>query len=191
MTYFGNHDMGRFLSETGASARSLKLAFGMLATLRGTPQIYAGDEIALEGGGDPDNRRDFPGGFPGDAVNDFLPAARTGDAADVHDYVAAAMAFRHAHPALTRGNLKHAFASDAVYAFTRTSGPDKLLIVLNPTPQPQSVTLSNAPGTALETASSLTEVFAMTPEATAPATFSGSAATLTAPPQSLTVYQVH
>jgi glycosidase len=35
--------------------------------MRGMPQIYYGDEIGMPGGNDPDNRQDFPGGFPGDA----------------------------------------------------------------------------------------------------------------------------
>ena len=63
----GNHDTTRFLSEAGATPGKLKLAFGILATMRGMPQIYSGDEIAMMGGEDPDNRRDFPGGFGGDA----------------------------------------------------------------------------------------------------------------------------
>jgi catechol-2,3-dioxygenase len=33
--------------------------------------LYYGDEIALPGGNDPDNRRDFPGGWSGDARNAF------------------------------------------------------------------------------------------------------------------------
>jgi glycosidase len=36
-------------------------------TARGIPMIYYGDEIGMRGGGDPDNRRDFPGGWPEDA----------------------------------------------------------------------------------------------------------------------------
>lgn len=38
----------------------LKLALVFIFTTRGIPQIYYGTEVALEGGSDPDNRRDFP-----------------------------------------------------------------------------------------------------------------------------------
>jgi glycosidase len=55
----------------------LKLALGLLFTLRGMPQIYSGDEIGMTGGEDPDNRHDFPGGFAGDAHNAFSGAGRT------------------------------------------------------------------------------------------------------------------
>ena len=63
--------MKRFMGEPGASKEKLKNAFSLLLTMRGVPQLYAGDEIAMPGGDDPDNRRDFPGGFPGDTRNAF------------------------------------------------------------------------------------------------------------------------
>ncbi len=65
VTFIGNHDMKRFLTDANGSQDKLKLAFSLLATLRGIPQLYYGDEIGMTGGDDPDNRHDFPGGFPG------------------------------------------------------------------------------------------------------------------------------
>jgi glycosidase len=55
----------------------LKLAATFLLTTRGSVQWYYGDEIGMEGGDDPDNRRDFPGGFPKDLRNAFLSQGRT------------------------------------------------------------------------------------------------------------------
>ena len=78
VTFLGNHDDRRFMSEEGSSPAKLKAAFSLLLTLRGIPQIYSGDEIAMAGGDDPDNRRDFPGGFPGDPHNAFT-ARRTAE----------------------------------------------------------------------------------------------------------------
>ncbi len=69
--FLGNHDTVRFLGEQGATPDELQMAFAVLLTMRGMPQIYSGDEIAMKGGDDPDNRRDFPGGFPGDAQSAF------------------------------------------------------------------------------------------------------------------------
>src|SRR5205809_3072956 len=57
MTFIGNHDMGRFMNEPGASTAGLKLAQTFILTTRGIPQLFYGDEIAMHGGGDPDNRR--------------------------------------------------------------------------------------------------------------------------------------
>ena len=75
--FLGNHDQVRFLSQPHATAALLRLGFGLLMTLRGMPELYSGDEIAMLGGEDPDNRRDFPGGFPGDKENAFTAAGRT------------------------------------------------------------------------------------------------------------------
>ncbi len=59
--FFGNHDTTRFAGtpEEGTCAR-LKLAFGLIFTVRGIPEMYYGDGIGMPGGRDPDNRRDFP-----------------------------------------------------------------------------------------------------------------------------------
>ncbi|MGH9526410.1 MAG: alpha-amylase family glycosyl hydrolase [Terriglobales bacterium] len=64
-----------------AAARRLQLAFAFLLTMRGEPMIYYGDEIGMTGSKHPDNRRNFPGGFPG-ARQDAFTAA--GPAATAH-----------------------------------------------------------------------------------------------------------
>lgn len=63
VTFIGNHDTTRFLTDAGDSVPKLKLAMGLLVTLRGMPLIYSGDEIGMDGGKDPDNRHDFPAVF--------------------------------------------------------------------------------------------------------------------------------
>ncbi|GGK12821.1 alpha-amylase [Deinococcus malanensis] len=61
-----NHDVPRFLNEPGYGVaedeirRRYHMALGALMTLPGIPQLYYGNEIAMYGGGDPDNRRDMP-----------------------------------------------------------------------------------------------------------------------------------
>ncbi|MCC7052177.1 MAG: cyclomaltodextrinase N-terminal domain-containing protein [Gemmatimonadaceae bacterium] len=77
VTLLGLHDVHRFMHEQGATTAGLKLAYTVLATTRGTPLIYYGDEIAMPGGNDPDNRRDFPGGWREDPRNAFEASGRT------------------------------------------------------------------------------------------------------------------
>ncbi|HWO00125.1 MAG TPA: alpha-amylase family glycosyl hydrolase [Blastocatellia bacterium] len=79
VTLLGNHDVQRFMSEPGATVSGLNLAHSFIMTTRGTPQIYYGDEMAMAGGSDPDNRRDFPGGFPGDVRDAFSENGRTAE----------------------------------------------------------------------------------------------------------------
>ena len=62
--FIGNHDTERFATAAGSEG-SVELALAYVLTTRGMAQIYSGDEIAMQGGGDPENRHDFPGGFAG------------------------------------------------------------------------------------------------------------------------------
>jgi len=131
VTFIGNHDQRRFLSEEGSSPAKLKAAFSLLLTMRGIPQIYSGDEIAMDGGDDPDNRRDFPGGFPGDPHNAFTAAGRTPEQQDVFTYVQSLLKLRREHPALRTGKQWHIGWDQSYYAFLRDSPEEKLLIVYN------------------------------------------------------------
>ncbi|MGA9353248.1 MAG: alpha-amylase family glycosyl hydrolase [Terriglobales bacterium] len=131
VTFFDNHDIGRFISEKASSPAKLKAAFSLLLTLRGIPQIYYGDEIALPGGADPDDRRDFPGGFAGDARNAFSTAGRTPEQQDVFAYVHALLELRGHHPALRSGKQWHVGWDESYYAFVRELPEEKLLIVFN------------------------------------------------------------
>ena len=63
MTLLGGHDDGRFMSEKGATIAGLKLANAFVLTTRGVPQLYYGDEIAMEGGDEPTTRGTSPADF--------------------------------------------------------------------------------------------------------------------------------
>ena len=100
VTLLGLHDVSRFMSDKGATTAGLKLAYTVLLTTRGTPLIYYGDEIGLPGGNDPDNRRDFPGGWSGDSRNAFEAAGRTADEQSVFSHVQALLKVRGARSEL-------------------------------------------------------------------------------------------
>jgi len=119
VTFLGLHDVPRFMSEPGAKVAALKAAFTFLATARGTPLVYYGDEIAMRGGGDPDNRRDFPGGFPGDPRNAFEAAGRTAEEEDVHAHVRTLLHLRQAVPALRRGRTVNLHVADKAWVYAR------------------------------------------------------------------------
>ena len=99
--------------------------------MRGIPQIYYGDEIGMVGSGDPDNRRDFPGGFAGDARNAFTAAGRSEGQQDLFAYWQKMLKLRQEHPALRGGNLWQIFSDKLRYVFVRESGDDKLLVVFD------------------------------------------------------------
>src|SRR6202000_2049908 len=116
VTLLDNHDKERFITEGGGSLEKMKLGLSLLATVRGIPQIYAGDEIGMPGGGDPDNRHDFPGGFPGDSKDAFTQAGRTPEQQELFTHVQTLLKLRRDHPALRTGSQKHVVVSDKYYA---------------------------------------------------------------------------
>ena len=158
VTFIGNHDNRRFMSEEGSNKDKLKAAFSLLMTLRGIPQIYSGDEIAMSGGSDPDNRRDFPGGFPGDPQNAFTPSGRTADQQEVFSHVQSLLKLRKNHAALRTGALWHIGWDDNYYAFLRESPDDKLLVVFNNASKTVDLKIP-LENTRLETARQLQTVF--------------------------------
>ena len=132
VTFIGNHDMKRFLTDANGSPEKLKLAFSLLATLRGIPQLYYGDEIGMAGGDDPDNRHDFPGGFPGDQHNAFTqPGAHRRSRTSYAHVQSSAEAARRSMRRLRTGVQKHVAVADKYYAFTRETDGERLLIVFH------------------------------------------------------------
>jgi len=115
VTFIGNHDVTRFMSEPGATADRLKLAFTWLLTARGTPMIYYGDEIGMLGGNDPDNRRDFP--------KEFTPGQQA-----MHDYVAELLKLRASIPALRSGRTVTLCATENDWTYARVL-PGQVAIV--------------------------------------------------------------
>ena len=141
VTFFANHDVPRFLSAAGSSPARLKLAFGLTLTLRGIPQLYYGDEIGIPGGGDPDNRRDFPGGWPGDLENAFSAEGRTAEQQDLFGYVQSLLRLRREHQALQSGKLWHLFSDETAYVFMRETEEERVLVVFNNSAEPRRLEL--------------------------------------------------
>ena len=139
VTFLGNHDMLRFMSEKGATTAGLKLAQVFILTTRGTPQIFYGDEIAMPGAADPDNRRDFPGGFPNDARNAFTREGRTPEQQDVWEHVRRLARLRTELEPLRRGALRHLYVADQQYAYARTTDAATVLVVINNDAKPSTV----------------------------------------------------
>lgn len=144
VTFLGLHDQPRFLNEPGATVDGLKLAFAFLLTTRGTPLIYSGDEIAMRGENDPDNRRDFPGGWAEDKRNAFVSSGRTAEQANVHDYVAKLLKLRKEITSLRRGQLMNLSVAQDRYAYARVGGDSFAIVTFNNSFRPQHLELSLA-----------------------------------------------
>ena len=139
VTFLGLHDMGRFMSEPGATTDGLKLAQTLMMTSRGTPLLYYGDELAMPGGGDPDNRRDFPGGFAGDKQNAFNASGRTAEETDVWNYLAKLGVLRKELEPLRRGKTLDLYDGEQQMAYARYTDKQAVVIIFNNDMKPADV----------------------------------------------------
>ena len=131
VTFLGLHDMQRFMSEPNASAKGLMLAQTLLMTTRGVPMLYYADEIGMTGAGDPDNRRDFPGGWPDDARNAFTAKGRSIGENEIFNHVKKLTALRRELEPLRGGKLVNLLTDAAQqYAFARVSDSGQTVIVV-------------------------------------------------------------
>lgn len=144
VTMVGNHDVRRFPSLEGATTEGEMLHVAFMLTVRGTPQLYYGDEIGMAGADDPDNRRDFPGGWPADAHNAFDAARRTAGEQQMYEWTRDWIRLRREHPAVRRGELIDLAFNDDLYVYARRSGREIIIIGINRAAEAKTATASAA-----------------------------------------------
>src|SRR5262249_28046628 len=120
ITFLGNHDTARFFHLAGGPERSeeasfrTKLALTFLFTTPGIPRLASGDELALEGGPAPDNRRDMPWDrFEGPGAGS--PAGK--QACEMHAFTRQLIELRRGSKALRYGLLVTLYVTPTLYAF--------------------------------------------------------------------------
>ncbi len=98
----------------------------LLFSFPGSPTVYYGDEIGMEGFEDPFNRRTYPWG-DGDTI--------------LLDWFAQLGQVRKNHPALRRGNIRYLESQGALLAFQRSCEEDSLIIAVNRGDQDETLQL--------------------------------------------------
>ena len=150
-TFVNNHDTRRFMSLEGATLAGAMLHTAFILTVRGTPQLYSGEEIAMEGKDDPDNRRDFPGGFPGDNVSAFVATGRTKEQQRMWQWTRDWIKLRQDHSALRHGKLIDLFCDDDVYVYARQHESETVIVALNRSDREREIGLPTSAVAAGET----------------------------------------
>ncbi len=161
-----NHDNPRHRTRYGSEGRA-RAAAVLLTTLRGTPFLYAGEELALEDAAVPPERRVDPGGrdgsrapIPWDASNGhgwpgpqppWLPwppepevrnveSMRADPASALHLY-RRLLACRRASPALQLGSWSPLPSPPGVLAYERARDEDRRTVIVNFTDDAVEVTV--------------------------------------------------
>ena len=119
-TFLGNHDTDRFRTRAGGDERMLRAASFFQFTYLGTPVIYYGDELGMEGGADPENRRPMRW----ESVENN----------PIHKHFQKLAHLRSACEALRQGTFRTiATLANGLYVYQRTGVHQQLLCVLNTT----------------------------------------------------------
>jgi alpha-glucosidase len=149
-----NHDVVRHADRYGTEPRA-RAAAVLLLTLRGTPFLYAGEELGLLDAEIPPDRVVDPGGrdgcrapipwtsadghgwvaepwlpFPPDAGLRSLEALRDDPSSILHLY-RRLLSIRRASPALHAGDLTLLDAPEGIVAWDRAHGDDRRRIAIN------------------------------------------------------------
>ena len=98
--FIDSHDTARFSHSVGNNFKKHKLAAALQLLLPGMPMIYYGDEVALEGGPDPDCRRGM-----------LWDESRQNK--EILKFYKTLIRIRHEYPVLTEGTLVKQYADDS------------------------------------------------------------------------------
>ncbi|MDQ3801912.1 MAG: alpha-amylase family glycosyl hydrolase [Acidobacteriota bacterium] len=145
-TLTNNHDTDRFMSLKGATLEGAMLHTAFILSTRGIPQLYYGEEIAMTGGHDPDNRKDFAGGWREDKINKFTREGRTADEQRMFQWTQEWIKIRRNSLALQKGKTIDLYYDNDVYIFARTllitDITDTVIVAINKSEQPKEISLN-------------------------------------------------
>lgn len=144
--FLDNHDVARFYSVVGEDINKYKSSLCWLFTCRGIPQLYYTSEFATAGTTWPNDghvRLDFPGGWPGDAVNKFSENGRQGKDKEVYEHVKALANFRKKSTALTTGKMMQYVPVDGVYVYFRYDAKQTVMVVMNTSKTEKTISIKD------------------------------------------------
>lgn len=131
-----NHDMTRIYTQFGEQLDLYRMAMVLFATTRGTPQFFYGSELLMTNPlpkADGVLRRDFPGGWAGDATNAFKGEGLTPDQKAAQDFTRRLLNWRKGASAIHGGALTQYVPQDGLYVYFRQDNRQTFLVALNKT----------------------------------------------------------
>ncbi len=142
MTFLDNHDQNRFFSVVGEDMQKYKQGITFLLTARGVPQLYYGTEVLMKNFKNPSDaevRRDFPGGWPGDAANKFLASGRSAQENEAFNFTKKLAQYRKTCSALQTGKLTQYIPADGIYVFFRHDAQKSVMVVMSQSDKAQTL----------------------------------------------------
>lgn len=134
LTFLGNHDMARITDVVkDKDPRRVKLAYVLLATMRGIPQVLYGDEYAMTSKGeDPNNHSYLRAPLP-------LGAEVTPDMQEMCDFQSRLFNWRKDEPVLHWGRTMHFLARNNTYSYFRYNDKEAVFVFANAAEEPRRI----------------------------------------------------
>ena len=142
LVFAENHDTGRFNEIYKSDLKKYQMAMTLIATVRGIPQLYYGSEIGMKGDkgkGDADIRRDFPGGWKGDANNAFTKEGRTEEQQKFFEFSSKLFTWRKSKDVIHSGKMTHYVPDNNVYVYFRYNEKETVMVIINNNSEKQSL----------------------------------------------------
>ncbi len=158
LIFAGNHDTARVADIMRKNPERVKIVNVLLATLRGIPQVFAGDELMFVSNMPNDIghhgglRVDFPGGWEGDTMNLFTEEGRReadkntdglsvpkGQAAEMYDHFSKLFQWRKTKSVIHNGETMHFITRDNTYGYFRYDDTDVVFVYINNSGEPKNV----------------------------------------------------
>lgn len=133
LLFVGNHDMDHIADVVlNNDPRRVKLAMTMIATMRGIPQLFAGDEYGQRS-------VDLSKGHSG--LRQPLPQKEqlTEAEKDMFNFQSRLFQFRKSEPVIHTGKTMHFLGRDNTYAYFRYNDDEAVFVFLNASEQPRLI----------------------------------------------------
>jgi len=134
LRFLDNHDTDRFLPAMPEKLDAFKQGIAFMLTRPGIPQFYYGTELLMNGTkqkGDGYIRLDVPGGWPGDAVNQFEASGRTDIQNEAWNYMQKLLKWRKGNEVIAKGKMKHFVPQNGVYVYARNLNGKQVVVIMN------------------------------------------------------------
>jgi alpha-amylase len=140
ITLIDNHDMEARMwtlllrkheGDREAALRPYLMSLTLLFSLRGIPQLYYGDEIGLEGGADPDNRRDMPWTWMAGEAGSEGPDESHAEARRIFRHVQALIRLKGEHEALQYGASITLYSDPGLFVFIREFRSSAVIVAVH------------------------------------------------------------
>lgn len=133
LIFLDNHDMDRIEDVVkDQDPRRTKLAYALLATMRGIPQVFAGDEYDM-------HSSDMSKGHSTLRMPLPMPEQLTDEQRDMFDYQRRLLQWRKSEPVIHTGRTMHFLSRDNTYAFFRYTDEEAVFVFANASDEARTI----------------------------------------------------